>query len=245
MIAWVIIPARYASTRLPGKPLLDQTGKALIVHVMEAVQKARRIDRVVVATDDERIAQVVRGAGGQAVMTRADHVCGTDRLTEAATQLGLAGDDIVVNVQGDEPDISPALVDELVELLEGSGCPLATLCTPLSSEQAQNPNKVKVVFTPAGRALYFSRAPIPHERDADSSSPTAGHYLHIGLYAYRTKFLKTFSRLPPTPLEKVEKLEQLRALENGYPIAIRVVQYDGHGIDTPEDYAQFVARMKR
>lgn len=243
MSAVVIIPARYASVRLPGKPLLAETGLPLIVHVVRSVEGARRADRVVVATDDDRIARAVRQAGGEAVMTRADHVCGTDRLAEAAELLHLEEDDIVVNVQGDEPDLPPDLVDELVALLETSGCPMATLCTPLPDEQAGDPNKVKVVFSAAGRALYFSRAKIPHRRDA--AGPVAEYYLHIGVYAYRSAFLKTFSRLSPTRLEQLEKLEQLRALENGYPIALKVVSYSGSGIDTPEDYAAFVKRKKR
>jgi len=243
MSAVVIIPARYASVRLPGKPLLNQTGLPLIVHVVRAVEGAKSIDRVVVATDDERIAQAVRDAGAEVIMTRADHTCGTDRLAETADLLRLADDDIVVNVQGDEPDIPPALVDELVSLLTTTECPMATLCTPMSADEAADPNKVKVVFSDAGRALYFSRATIPYRRDP--SGPEANHYLHIGVYAYRASFLKTFSHLPAATLEQVEKLEQLRALENDYPIAVKAVQYDGFGIDTPEDYAAFVKRTNQ
>ncbi|MBN1941992.1 MAG: 3-deoxy-manno-octulosonate cytidylyltransferase [Phycisphaerae bacterium] len=242
MSAVVIIPARYASVRLPGKPLLAQTGLPLIVHVVRAVEGAKNIARVVVATDDERIAHAVRDAGSEAVMTRADHTCGTDRLAEAADLLHLRDDDIVVNVQGDEPDMPPSLVEELVSLLETSGCPMATLCTPMRPEEAGDPNKVKVVFSAAGRALYFSRAAVPFQRDP--AGPPAEYHLHIGIYAYRVAFLKTFSRLPATPLERVEKLEQLRALENDYPIAVKVVDYTGSGIDTPEDYAAFVNRRK-
>ncbi len=238
-----IIPARYASTRLPGKPLLAETGRPLIVHVLEAVRSAAKIDRVVVATDEERIVQAVRDAGGEAILTRDDHACGTDRLAEVAEMLGLAGEDIVVNVQGDEPDVPAALVDTLVTLLAESGCPMATLCSPLPAEQAKNPDKVKVVFNSAGRALYFSRAAIPYHRD--SAGEKGNPYLHIGVYAYRASFLKTFSQLSPTSLEQTEKLEQLRALENGFPIAIQVVDYTGGGIDTPEDYAAFVRRTKR
>jgi 3-deoxy-manno-octulosonate cytidylyltransferase (CMP-KDO synthetase) len=242
MSAVVIIPARYASVRLPGKPLLAETGLPLIVHVVRAVEGAKVVDRVVVATDDERIADVVRDAGAEAVMTRADHTCGTDRLAETVELLHLTDDDIVVNVQGDEPDIPPALVDELVSLLTATGCPMATLCTPMHPDHAADPNKVKVVFSDAGKALYFSRATIPYQRDP--AGPEAKYYLHIGIYAYRASFLKTFSRLPAAKLEQVEKLEQLRALENDYPIAVKVVQYDGVGIDTPEDYAAFVARIQ-
>lgn len=238
----VIIPSRYASVRLPGKPLLDRTGLPLIVHVVRTVQSAQNIDRVVVATDDERIATAVTSFGAEAIMTRDDHTCGTDRLAEAAEILKLADSDIVVNVQGDEPDIPPGLVDELISLLKTTGCPMATLCTPMHAAEAADPNKVKVVFNDAGKALYFSRTTIPYPRDP--AGPAAEYYLHIGIYAYRASFLKTFSRLPPAKLEQVEKLEQLRALENDYSIAVKPVPYDGTGIDTPEDYAAFVARVQ-
>jgi 3-deoxy-manno-octulosonate cytidylyltransferase (CMP-KDO synthetase) len=242
MDAVAIIPARYASTRLPGKPLLADTGRPLIQHVVEAVRGARRIERIVVATDDERIAEAVRAFGGEAVMTRADHTCGTDRLAEAAAILQLADDRIVVNVQGDEPEIPPACVDRLVELLAGSDAPMATLVTALPNEQAGDPNRVKAVLDRNGRAMYFSRAPIPYDRDATGD---AAHKLHLGIYAYRAAFLELFTQLPPTPAEQAEKLEQLRALEHGYAIAATEVEYDGAGIDTPEDYAAFVARVGR
>ncbi len=238
----VIIPARYASTRLPGKPLLAETGKPLIRHTVEAVRGARKIDRVVVATDDERIARTVRDFEGEAVLTRSDHTTGTDRLTEAVELLNLADDDIVVNVQGDEPDMPPELVDTLVDLLTASGDPMATLCVPLPPEQAKDPNKVKVLFDANGRALYFSRAMIPYDRQGEG---VGKYYLHLGIYAYRVRFLKKFARLEPTDTEQTEKLEQLRALENGYPIAIQVVRHEGHGIDTPEDYAAFVEQMNQ
>ena len=236
-----IIPARYASTRLPGKPLLARTGKCLIQHVVEAVGSAGRIERVVVATDDQRIAQAVAAFGCQAVMTSPDCQSGTDRLAQAADVLGLADQDIVVNVQGDEPDIPPECVDGLVELLEASDAPMATLATPLPADQAGNPNKVKVVLDRAGKALYFSRAKVPHDRDGTGAS----YLLHLGIYAYRVGFLRLFAALPPTPAEEAEKLEQLRALEHGYRIAVKVVDYHGIGIDTPEDYAAFVARQLR
>jgi 3-deoxy-manno-octulosonate cytidylyltransferase (CMP-KDO synthetase) len=236
-----IIPARYASTRLPGKPLLAETGKPLIQHVVEAVRPAQRVDRVVVATDDRRILESVEGFGGEAVLTREDHVSGTDRLAEAAQILGLAPLDIVVNVQGDEPDVPASCVDALVELLDGSEAPMATLATPLATNQATDPNRVKVVLRDDGRALYFSRAAIPHDRDA---SGKAEHLLHLGLYAYRREFLERFAAMPPAALEETEKLEQLRVLAAGCDIAVGVVSYDGHGIDTPEDYTAFVARTK-
>lgn len=241
MKATVIIPARFASTRLPGKPLLSETGKPLIQHVVESVLPAKYVERVVVATDDDRIARAVRDGGYEAVLTRDDHTSGTDRLAEAAEALGLGDEDIVVNVQGDEPDMPPVLVDELILTLANGDSPMATLCTPLSAADAENPNKVKVVFSTNGQAMYFSRSKIPHDRDGDGH---ARYYLHLGIYAYRVWFLKRFAGMAPTVCEQTEKLEQLRVLENGHSIAIQVVQYDGGGIDTPQDYARFVARMK-
>lgn len=239
MNATVIIPARYASTRLPGKPLLARTGKTLIQHVVEAVSPATKISRVVVATDDERIIDAVVAFGGQAVLTRADHPCGTDRLAEAADLLGLAGSDVVVNIQGDEPDMPPACVDALVDLLASTGASMATLATPLPADRASDPNRVKVVLDARGMALYFSRARIPHDRDGAGG---VGYLLHLGAYAYRVDFLHWFARQPQTPAERCEKLEQLRVLETGHKIAVAVVDYDGAGIDTPDDYAAFVRR---
>jgi 3-deoxy-manno-octulosonate cytidylyltransferase (CMP-KDO synthetase) len=235
-----IIPARFASSRLPGKPLLDRTGKTLIQHVVENARKAQRLEQVVVATDDERILRAVAGFGGQAVMTSEAHRCGTDRLAEAADILKLADDDIVVNVQGDEPDMPPEAIDELVELIAGSDAPMASLCTPISAEEAANPNRVKAVLAQDGSALYFSRAKIPFDRD---NTGAAEYLLHLGIYAYRAGFLRHFTKLPPTPAEESEKLEQLRALEHGYKIVAAVIDYAGGGIDTPEDYEAFVKRL--
>lgn len=242
MKATAIIPARYASTRLPAKPLLTQTGKPLIQHVVEAVRKAKSIGRVVVATDDERIRAAVEGFRGQAVMTRADHRSGSDRLAEAAELLGLGDDDIVVNVQGDEPEIPAAAIDRVVELVAGSTAPMATLVTHLSAEEACDPNRVKAVLGRDGRAMYFSRARIPFDRD---NAGGVRYLLHLGIYAYRVAFLKRFTKLQPTPAELCEKLEQLRALEHGYTIVAAEVDYNGAGIDTPADYAAFVKRMAR
>jgi 3-deoxy-manno-octulosonate cytidylyltransferase (CMP-KDO synthetase) len=235
----VIIPARYGSTRLEGKPLLRQTGKYLIQHVVESVQKARKVRRIVVATDDGRIADAVASFGAQAVMTSVNCRTGTDRLAEAAVKVGLTADDIVINVQGDEPEMPADCVDRLADLLTTTNAPMATLATPLDASQVDNPNKVKVVIDQTGRALYFSRSRIPFDRDGTGKA----HYLlHLGIYAYRAAFLKAFAAMKPTPAEEIEKLEQLRVLENGYSIAVAVTDYAGGGIDTPEDYAEFVKR---
>ncbi len=240
MKAIALIPARYASTRLPGKPLLKETGKFLVQHVVEAVAQASSVEDVIVATDDQRIVEAVESFGGKAVMTSPDCRTGTDRLAEAARTLSLADEQIVVNVQGDEPDIPPTCVDRLAEMLDSSDLPMATLATPLPADQADNPNRVKVVCDQAGRAMYFSRSKIPYDRDATGPSR---YLLHLGAYAYRAGFLATYAALPSTPAEASEKLEQLRALEHGYRIGVGVVDYDGAGIDTPEDYQQFVRRV--
>jgi 3-deoxy-manno-octulosonate cytidylyltransferase (CMP-KDO synthetase) len=239
MNAIAIIPARYASTRLPGKPLLDRTGMPLIQHVVQTVTSASSIQKIVVATDDARIAHAVESFGGNCIMTRADHPSGTDRLAESAEKLGLEDDDIVVNVQGDEPDMPGACVDQLVDILAEGSCPMATLATPLSYEEASDPNKVKVVLRGDGRALYFSRSQIPCDRD---SGREVQYLLHLGIYAYRVAFLKLYASQLPTPAEQAEKLEQLRVLECGFDIAVGVTDYHGRGIDTPEDYEAFVAR---
>jgi 3-deoxy-manno-octulosonate cytidylyltransferase (CMP-KDO synthetase) len=235
-----IIPARHASTRLPGKPLLAETGKPLIRHVVEAVGAARNVERVLVATDDERIARAVAGFGGRAVMTRPDHPSGTDRIAEAAAGLDLAGTDIIVNVQGDEPEMDPAHVDALVDLLAASRAPMATLAAPLDPSAAEDPACVKVVTAADGSALYFSRAPIPFDRDGAGCE----RLLHLGVYAYRKAFLLEFAAMPPGRLEQIERLEQLRALEAGHRIAVARVPSAVAGIDTRNDYAAFVARYR-
>jgi 3-deoxy-manno-octulosonate cytidylyltransferase (CMP-KDO synthetase) len=248
-----IIPARYGSTRLPGKPLLARTGKTLIQHVVESVRCASSVQRIVVATDDRRIFDAVAGFGGQAIMTSPDCTSGSDRLAQAAALLGIHDDDIVVNVQGDEPDMPPHCIDKLVDILRQTPGPMATLATPISTEQAANPNRVKVVLAKDGRAMYFSRSVIPYDRRTTGvppvPQPTGGtpvvRYLwHLGIYAYRAQFLRAFAAMPPTPAEQREKLEQLRALENGFAIYVGIVDYDGMGIDTPEDYEAFVTRQK-
>jgi 3-deoxy-manno-octulosonate cytidylyltransferase (CMP-KDO synthetase) len=236
-----VVPARYASTRLPGKPLLDETGRPLIQHVVEAARRARRLDRVIVATDDARIADAVRRFGGEVALTRADHPSGTDRVAEVAANLPRAR--IIVNLQGDEPEISPEALDRVVGLLEADpDAPMATLATPIRDEAVyRDPSCVKAVFGANGRALYFSRSPVPFHRDGPPADGPLG-FLHLGLYAYRRDFLLSLAALPPSPLEQAERLEQLRVLEAGYPIALGLVDEPSVGIDTPEDYRRFVAR---
>jgi 3-deoxy-manno-octulosonate cytidylyltransferase (CMP-KDO synthetase) len=237
-----IIPARFASTRLPGKPLLSDTGKTMIQHVVEAARRAKRLDRIVVATDDARIAEVVEAFGGEVAMTRADHATGTDRIAEVVARMPEAR--LIVNLQGDEPEMTGEALDMVVSLLEADPeAPMATLATPILEEAVfRDPSCVKVVRSSRGRALYFSRSPIPYNRDNPADFTTA--LLHLGLYAYRRDFLLELSRLPPAPLESLEKLEQLRVLEAGHHIAVGIVQERSVGIDTPEDYRRFVERWR-
>lgn len=241
MDATIVIPARFASTRLPAKPLLSETGKPLIQYVVQAASKARCAAKVVVATDDQRIADAVTAFGAQAVMTRADHACGTDRIAETVDLLGLDDEALVINVQGDEPDIPPSCIDTLADLMGATHAHMATLATPMTAQAAADPNRVKVVLAADGRAMYFSRSVIPFDRDGSGRS---SYLLHLGIYAYSAGFIRRFARMPPTPAEQSEKLEQLRALENGYTIQVAITDYHGAGIDTPEDYAAFVARKK-
>ena len=227
----IIIPARYAATRFPGKPLVELWGKPLIQHVYQRAQQARLAQRVIIATDDQRITDAVKKFGAEVVMTRADHPSGTDRVAEAAASIQT---DIVVNVQGDEPLIEPGDIDTAVApLLVEESIPMATLCSPLeTTEELANPNVVKVVFDGAGNALYFSRLPIPFVRDHGAE---ATRYRHIGLYVYRKDFLLHLGQLSPTPLEQAEKLEQLRVLEHGYKIRVSIVPHTSPGVDTPAD----------
>lgn len=236
-----VIPARFASTRFPGKPLADLTGKPLILHVLERAAACRTVGRIIVATDDARIRDVVERAGHECRMTRADHPNGTCRIAEVARGLD---EDLVVNIQGDEPQIEPELVDRTVRLLAGRpDVPMATLVSPFApGEDPANPNIVKCVRAVDGRALYFSRSVVPHDRDRgpDAARPMK----HVGLYAYRRAFLETFVSLPATPLERTESLEQLRVLEHGYAILCAEGEAHFTGIDTPEQYAAFVERTK-
>ncbi len=228
-----VIPARYASTRFPGKPLVDIQGKPMIQHVWERVRAVSAIERVIVATDDERIAQTVRAFGAEVVMTSPDHPSGTDRIWEVAQNL--AEFDWVLNVQGDEPFINPHHLQAAIDgAAQNPGADILTLVTPIHTvEDWQEPNLVKAVLTAHGQALYFSRAPVPYHRDAPESPQSA--YRHIGIYLYRRAALERFTHLPPSPLEQLEKLEQLRALEAGMMIYAAEVPEAPVGVDTPAD----------
>lgn len=238
--------ARYGSTRFPGKPLLRQTGKFLIQHVVEQAQKATRAQAVLVATDDHRIFEAVQSFGGRVVMTSDSHQSGTDRIAEVMKRPEFQGSRIVVNVQGDEPDIDPALIDTLIEALEKSEIAMATAAAPFAREaDVRNPNLVKVVTDCRGCALYFSRAVIPFDRDR--SGTTLGiemnaYRKHLGIYAYRREALLKLAGTPVCALERIEKLEQLRALYLGMDIFVAPVAHAPHGVDTPDDYAAFVKR---
>jgi 3-deoxy-manno-octulosonate cytidylyltransferase (CMP-KDO synthetase) len=236
----VVIPARYASTRLPAKPLADIGGKPLIQWVYEQARKSDA-ERVVIATDDPRIEAVARSFGAEVVMTRVDHESGTDRIHEVATLLGFPADTVVVNVQGDEPLIPPAVINQVAANLVRSGAPMATLCEPISAyEDITNPNMVKVVMNIAGMALYFSRSAIPHDRDQFSSGKENayfnGWFRHLGIYAYRKSLLDQFVAWGPCALEQTEKLEQLRALWLGAQIHVApAIEPLPAGVDTPAD----------
>lgn len=231
----VAIPARFASTRLPGKPLLHIGGKPMIRHVAERALAAGARD-VVVATDDLRIAEALQMDSVTVCMTSAEHRSGTDRLAECAEQLSWPDERIIVNLQGDEPFAPARSIRQLAELLAASGEPMATLVTRIRDlAELNNSNAVKVVIDARGRALYFSRAPVPWPRDAPGTLPVPA-WRHIGIYAYRSGFLKRFSALPPTALERCESLEQLRALENGFGIAVAAALAEfPPGVDTQED----------
>ena len=229
-----VIPARYASTRLPGKPLADICGRPMISRVYDRVKKAERLDDVVVATDDERIVEAVEKHGGKAIMTRKDHPTGTDRLAEVATRYADA--ELIINVQGDEPLIAPSVIDGLVGAFDDDKeLSMATVMTEITDEdEAKNPNNVKVVTDKNGYALYFSRSLLPYPRSAGKAKV----HKHIGIYAYRRDFLLKYAKLAPTPLEEAESLEQLRALENGYKIKVIETKEKFVGVDTAEDLAK-------
>lgn len=267
-----VIPARYASSRFPGKPLAAETGKPLIQHVYEAVAGAKRIDRIIVATDDDRIAAAVRAFGGEVAMTRSDHPSGTDRVAEVVSRIaqdgagrghegargregegakkdssGSGSIDLVINVQGDEPEMDPGAIDKLVDvMMSRPAANMGSIACPFKNEaDLLNPACVKVVLDRDGHALYFSRSLIPYPRDAGGRPSEPGKWLlHLGIYAYRPAFLTRLTATPPCELERVEQLEQLRALWLGERIAMAVVPDKSAGIDTPEQYAAFVERVK-
>lgn len=243
MQAAVVIPARYGSTRLPGKPILERvkkvTGRYLIQHVYDRAAAAEAVSRVIVATDDERIANAVERGGGEARMTSADHQCGTDRVAEVAEELD---EDIVINVQGDEPEITPEQVSQVARLLESSPQAAAsTLAFPIeSAKQWNDPNAVKVVVDQDNRALYFSRSPIPYPNDAQPDESPFTPLLHIGMYGYRRDFLLHFAETPPAPIEQAERLEQLRMLWHGHTIQVGITEHRSVGIDTRRDLERWL-----
>jgi len=244
----IVIPARLASTRLPEKLLLSETGKPLIQYAYESACRAQLADAVFVACDHPRIRDAVQQFGGHAVMTDPNAACGTDRVAEVAQKL--SGAELIVNVQGDEPELSPGSIDLLIEKMrQNPDTPMGTLATPVrTAKDLNDPACVKVVFDRNGRAMYFSRSPIPYPRNWSEELLTqtpALFYQHIGIYAYRRDFLLKIGTLPRSNQEKTESLEQLRVLNEGYAILVGVVQEHSLGIDTPEDYRRFVERQKK
>ena len=246
------IPARYGSTRLAGKVLAKETGKFLIQHTYERACAASLPEKVIIAADDERIADAAKTFGAECILTSAKHKSGTDRIAEAVKDIDV---EIVVNLQADEPEIDPENIDYLAELLlKNPDYQMATLAADFqNAEQIADANIVKVVVTSiehrassfgADRAIYFSRSPIPYDREKAGVGKIQQYLRHIGIYAYRKDFLLKFTKLPQTPLEKIEKLEQLRAIENGFPILVGRVKHFCDGIDTPNQYSEFVKRYK-
>ena len=244
-MAILVIPARHGSKRLPGKPLLRETGRPLILHVVERARKAALVSRVLVATDDPRIERAVIDGGGEAVLSKASHDCGTSRVAEVA---GMYPEETYfVNLQGDEPEIDPDDIDLLVRELTESGAPMATLAAPIIEPSVRDdPSVVKVVTNGAGDALYFSRAPIPFNRDDDDDDAgTFAPLHHLGVYGYRRDALLRFREIGASPLERTEKLEQLRALQDGMRIRVSIVKSAPPGIDTMDAYRAFVSRWRK
>lgn len=240
-----IIPARYQSNRFPGKPLAKICGKPMIQHVVERAQKVQILSKVVVATDDERIVECVKSFGGEYVLTRSDHVTGSDRLAEAAERLDISEHDVVVNIQGDQPLFSEEVIEQVARpLVEDPALPMSTLIYKIiRPEEINDPNHVKTVFDRNNHALYFSRSPVPFQRNPeDAISPT--YYKHLGFYAYRKGFLLSYVALPEGEWERFEKLEQLRALEYGYKIKVVLTKHDSIEVDTPEDLKRVEEYLK-
>jgi 3-deoxy-manno-octulosonate cytidylyltransferase (CMP-KDO synthetase) len=238
-----VIPARFSSARFPAKVLAKDTGKFLIQHTYEQACLAKLPEKVIIAADDQKVVDAAKSFGAECVLTSVEHKSGTDRIAEAVSDIDV---DIVVNLQADEPEIDPGKIDYLAKLLiDNPDYPMATLCAEFqTAEQVADPNIVKAITDSNICAIYFSRFPIPYDRDK-SGVGNVGQYLrHLGIYAYRKEFLLKITKLPRTPLEKIEKLEQLRAIENGYKILVGKVKHIYDGIDTPEQYAEFVKRYK-
>ncbi len=253
MIVYACLPARYNSTRFPGKVLAKDTGKFLIQHTYEQACLAELPQKVIIATDNEKVVAAAESFGAECVLTSPEHKSGTDRIAEAVRDLDV---EIILNLQADEPEIDPANIDRVAELLlHNPDVPMATLAAEFQNpDQIADPNIVKVVVTShegratsdeIGRAIYFSRAPIPYDREKGGVGPVSCYLRHLGIYAYRKDFLLKVTALPQTPLEKIEKLEQLRAIENGYSILVGKVKHTCDGIDTPQQYADFVKRVKQ
>ena len=240
----VVIPARYGSTRFPAKVVASDTGKFLVQHTYERALCAKSVQDVLVATDDDRVMKACESFGCRCVMTSADHQSGTDRIAEAVADVDA---DIIVNLQADEPEIDPANIDYLIDLLNGDkDAVMATLVAGFDSpDQVADPNVVKCVTDASGRAIYFSRSPIPYDRDNGGIGDLGLYLRHLGIYAYRKDFLMQITKQPQTPLELTEKLEQLRVIENGYSIITGKVKQAWTGIDTPQQYADFVKRIKQ
>ena len=237
------IPARYGSTRLAAKVLAKNTGKFLIQHTYEQVCLAKLPQQVIIAADDKRIVAAAKSFGAQCIMTSKSCRSGTDRIAQALEKLRC---DIVVNIQADEPEIEPASIDKVAKLLvKNPRIPMATLAAPFETKkQIADPNIVKVIIDKAGRAVYFSRSVIPYDREKNGVGDTKQYLRHLGIYAYRKDFLLKITKLPQSPLEKIEKLEQLRAIENGFEILVGKVKRTCDGIDTPQQYAEFVRRYR-
>lgn len=241
MTACVIIPARFGSTRFAAKIVASETGKPMVQHVVDRVRQCRRVRDVIVAADDQRIVEALRPFNTRTVMTSPAHQSGTDRIAEVAAGLD---DEIIINVQGDEPEIDPSTIDGLIQHMSESNDQMGTAAASFpKGEDPANPNLVKVAIGSQGYAAYFSRLPVPFYRDGNPD-PTQAYHLHLGIYAYRRRFLLEYASWQPTPLEKAEKLEQLRALEHGVRIYVMQIERAVHGIDTPEQYAAFVKRYK-
>lgn len=239
-----VVPARYASTRFPGKVLAPLAGRPVVMHAYERARSANLVDEAVIATDSEKVRDAVEPLGAQVVMTRADHPSGTDRIAEVAAQ---SNAEIIVNVQGDEVLIDPAVIDATIRpLLDDPHVPMATARHSITDpKQIQDPNVVKVVCDMNGRAMYFSRSVIPYIRErSDDAAAAQCYWQHIGLYVYRRDFLLEYASWPPTPMERLERLEQLRVLEHGYPIAVVDTDYRSVGVDTPEDLERVRALLE-